>query len=224
MKLEFEIFSGKTFLAVSDYAFLEENFENWKFYFYNVSEASDVIVNEGDVLNIVDHTYGCEVFSAYYTITVTKKALIKDGDCIVLDCAIDTDDLFFNYDQHRIDMRYYFDDDNYRTLRKQQKVYNFACRVYTGFPETLGTNKTVTIDCSKIQTEYYFYTLIAEGFLGDKAYMGAGSDSFDFCLEAAKCSAEDNNVVHFLNYDNTVRIDEEVFDILKKYGITVNFI
>lgn len=222
MKAIFELYYKNKQIFTFDYLSLEENPDSWRWYCYNARASKNISINENEEVTIFGNVKNGGI--GEWDFKILKKVHIENTDCLVIDCEIDTSDLFFDFDQQYLDLIYFFDNEEYVKLRKQQKVYNFVCARYSGYPEKLPSDKNITIDCSKIYSDYFFYTTLAELLIGEKAWIGNGTDSFEHILETSGVIENNNNIVNLLYFNENVKFDVEVVKVLENYGFTVNYI
>lgn len=226
MYITFELIIDNKSICTFDYAFVEDEDDFSRLYCYNVISDINVLLDEQDIVTFrgyIKSKMGKYIYTEY-ELSIEKRINIKSSNNLILECIIDfSKQDFHDYDQDIIDLLYFWDDRKYTDLRKRQKFYNVGCLFYSGIPESLPNNLSITIDCSDINSNWYFYTMLAEKLIGDKGYIGSNLDAFNDCLRESKIIIDNKNIINLSNFDEKI-LSVDIIEILEEHGFIVNLI
>ena len=229
MNLRFQILLEKecigtfNYIYFTDAEFIIDKEDSWLIYCHQLTVPNPLFLNEDSKITILGYVNDYNFMK--YDFTVTKKIYLETIDCLMLEGLIDNSASFQYYDNELIDLIYFSNNNEYINSRKKHAVYNQFCAIYSGGkPKKFPNNKNIVVNCKEISTEYYFYTLIAEKLIGDKAYIGNNANALAEVLEESGIAKDNRNIINFLNYNEHPKFSNELIDILKEFGFTVNLL
>lgn len=229
----FELYYNNEKICEIDYVYLEDD---TSLYLYNLLLENIIDIQEGERINFIGYITNKnkeKVFIIEYELILTKfLKCSKDANCLVLECKIDFSDANYDYDQDLVDLFYFWNKSKiYDSFRKNQWIYTFATLLYSGVPQTLPNNKTLTIKGKEIESKYGFFNTFGELFIGKRGYIGSGLDSLiDTFREAKLKNIVHENIINITDYELLVEkmnfygenYLDEIICIFKEYGFTVN--
>lgn len=231
----FEIYISKKKVFNCEYISIEEDYSSDldNIYFKNIKNLSNAceVKDSLEVICKISNKNNEESILSIFTLIPKKEIKInKEPSGFMIVCDVEYSEDYYFYDQSLIDLFYFWNNDFYRNIKKNERIYNLATLIYSGIPDSISGNKIVNIKGNEINNIFHFFNIIAEELIGEKSYIGSNLDSLH---EILKNNKTNNSItINFFQHKNLSdtldhhreKYFEEIKNIFLENNVVVNLL